>query len=482
MRPNILFFLIDGLIADQCFGKDKTSYTPNIDSLIQKGTYFSNAFASVDGTIVSLNTIFSSNFQVGNAARSQKVTLIENNLIDTLKNNGYHIYGTLPNQDFYNSLLEHFENENKLDHIENCDLNGEYSIDPVAARFLGKKIKASHSEYEKHQATLPTGLAKKIIQLLESKEKLEPYFCYFHIFDLHPLREGKKPIGIEDFDNEKNGSSIYARTVSSIDFQLGKILELVELENTILILTADHGERIPYGGLRGTDFEPKLENTVDFGKKLLPKSAHKIGGQFLSNIRKSVGKRKLNRSNKKLTNYQKRSRDPYFTLSLFDEMIHVPLLFAGNLIKPRVITKQVRHIDIFPTIYELLGIPLDIKISGKSLVSLANESSQEENPNYLHTMPFQKLSPLDMVGLRTSKYKYFRASHNPKENVNLYDLSNDPYENNNIAQTDKQLVTYLEKKTLELEKDSLSEYEEEISDEETQIISSELKRLGYIKD
>ena len=82
MRPNIIFFLIDGLRADQCFGKDKTSFTPNIDSLRKKGTYFSNAFASVDGTIVSLNTIFSSNFQVGNAARSQKVTLIENTLID----------------------------------------------------------------------------------------------------------------------------------------------------------------------------------------------------------------------------------------------------------------------------------------------------------------------------------------------------------------------------------------------------------------
>ena len=264
---------------------------------------------------------------------------------------------------------------------------------------------------------------------------------------------------------------------------MGKILEHVDLDNTILILTSDHGERIPYGGLREVDFEPKLQNTVDFGKKLLPKSAHKIGGQFLSNVRKSVGKRKLNKSNKKLTNYQKRSRDPYFTRSLFDEILHVPLLFAGNLIKPGIITKHARHVDIFPTICELVGVPLfDIKISGKSLVSLANESSQEENPNYLHTMPFQKLSPLDMVGLRTSKYKYFRASHNPKENVNLYDLSNDPYENNNIAQTDKQLVTYLEKKTLELEKDSLSEYEEEISDEETQIISSELKRLGYIKD
>ena len=135
-----------------------------------------------------------------------------------------------------------------------------------------------------------------------------------------------------------------------------------------------------------------------------------------------MGKQKLNKSNKKLTNYQKRSRDPYFTLSLFDELIHVPLLFVGNSIKPRIITKQVRHIDISPTIFELIDIPLDRKISGKSLISLDDESSQEENPSYLHTMPYLKLSTSDMVGLRTSKYKYFRAARDPKENVNLYDL------------------------------------------------------------
>ena len=39
MRPNIIFFLIDGLRADQCFGKDKTSLTPNIDSLRKKSDY-----------------------------------------------------------------------------------------------------------------------------------------------------------------------------------------------------------------------------------------------------------------------------------------------------------------------------------------------------------------------------------------------------------------------------------------------------------
>jgi len=479
MHPNIIFFLVDGLRADQCFGKDRTSFTPNIDSLIQKGMYFTSAFSPVDGTIISLNTIFSSNFQVGNAARFQKVSLNENNLIDILKKNGYHIYGTLPNFASFNSLLERFENENNNDQIENSDISGGNLIDPVAAQFLGQKIEGSRSEYERYRATLPKGLAENIIQLLKSK-KQEPYFCYFHIFDLHPLREGRKPTGIKDFDDEKFGSSLYERTVSSIDFWLGKILEHIDLDNTLVILTADHGERIPYGGLRRVDFEPKLEASKKIGLKILPKSTHKVGGKILSSIRKSVGDKKLNESNKKLTNYQKRSRDPYFTLSLFDEMIHVPLLFVGNSIKPKIITKQVRHVDISPTIYELLDIPLDRKTIGKSLISLDDEISQEENLNYLHTMPFQKLSLSDMVGLRTSEYKYFRAACNPKENVNLYDLKNDPYENNNIAETNKKLVTQFEKKILQLEKDNLSEYEEKISEQELQRISNELKRLGYM--
>ena len=453
MRPNIIFFLIDGLRVEQIYGNNRTCKTPNIDSLISKGMYFEQASSSADGTIISLNTIFSSNFQVAHTSRYQKIVLNENNLIDILKKNDYHVYGIFPNFTSFNSLRGYFENENNsYDWIEP-------NIPPV---------------------TLPTGLATKIIQLLESK-KQEPCFYYFHIFDLHSLREGKKPIGIKNFDHKKFGSSPYERTVSAIDHELGKILEHVDLDNTIIILTTDHGERIPYGGFREVDFEPKLEASKKIGLKFLPKTTHKAGGQFLYKIRKLVSKRKLNKANQKLTNYQKRSRNPYFTLSLFDEMIHIPLLFVGNLIKPGVITKQVRHVDIFPTICDLLDIPLDRKISGKSLVLLANESLQDENPNYLHTIPYQKSSPLDMVGVRTSRYKYFRSAHNANENIHLYDLKNDPYENNNIAQTHKQLVAQLEKKILKLEKDSLSEYKEEISDKEMERITNELKRLGYIK-
>ena len=327
---------------------------------------------------------------------------------------------------------------------------------------------------------MPTGLTKRIIQLLESKEKQEPYFCYFHLFDLHTLREVRKPIGIEKFDNEEFGSNMYARIVSSIDHWLGNILKKIDLEKTLLVITSDHGERIPFENKSHLDFQPRFDSAVKAGRKYLPRSLHKVGGKFSGKVKNTIGRIKQSSTNIGLTSYQKRSRDPYFTLSLYDELIRVPLLFVGTSIKPRIIAKQVRHVDIFPTIFELIDIPLDIRISGKSLVSATNEISEEEEPNYLHTMPYQKSSPLDRVGIRTSKYKYFRASRDSKKNVNLYDLENDPYENNNIAQTHKQLVARLENKILKLQKDNLSEHKEKISDKEMQRISNELKRLGYM--
>ena len=453
MYPNIIFFLIDGLRADQFYGNNRTCKTPNIDSLIKSGIYCEQAVSSTDGTIISLNTIFNSNFQVGNAANYQKLVLNQNNLIDVLKKNGYHIYGIFPNLTPFNSLQQYFENEkNSFEWIEGNE----------------------------PPETLSTGLAERITRVLESTEKQEPYFCYFHIFDLHPLREGKKSIGIEKFDDEEFGSSMYARTVSSIDHWLGNILKKIDLEKTLLVITSDHGERIPFENKSHLDFQPEFDSAVKAGRKYLPRSLHTVGGKFSGKVKNTIGRVKQSSTNVGLTPYQKRSRDPYFTLSLFDELIRVPLLFVGTSIKPRIITKQVRHVDIFPTICELLGIPLDIKISGKSLGLLANESLQDENPNYLHTIPYQKSSPLDMVGVRTSRYKYFRSAHNANENIHLYDLKNDPYENSNIMKTNKKLVTQFEKTLLEMQKNDFSEYVDEEDTEELKEIEHELRKMGYV--
>ena len=452
MTPNILFVLIDGLRADQFFGNLRTCKTPTIDSLIKKGAYFNQAFSSADGTTIALNSIFTGHFPFRTGIRAQKLLFQESNFIQILKKSGYHIYGISPNLTSLNPLREYFENQNN-------------------------SIKHTYPP-----ESLPTGLTERINQLLISKEKQEPWFCYFHIFDLHPLREGKIPKGIENFDNEKFGSSIYERTVSAIDFWFGKILEHINLDNTILILTSDHGELIPFGGIRWLDLEPEFKSAVELGKNLLPNFSQKTGGEFLSKVRSWVGKKRLAKENEKLSNYQIRSRNPYFTLSLYDESIHVPLLFVGNSVKQRIVPELVRHIDIFPTICELMNIKFDKgSIHGRSFVNLLQGKPMEEKPVFLHTSPYEKPHPTDSVGIRTSKFKYFRSSHNSKENIHLYDLRNDPFENENIAQTNEQLITRFEKMLIDLQKDNLLDYnEEEISDEEIQKISSELKRLGYM--
>ena len=469
MRPNIIFFLVDGLRAEQCFGKDKTSLTPNIDSLRKKGTYFTNAITSVDGTILSLGTIFHSLYPIKTGNRN-KLTLQKNNLFDILIKNGYETNGLVPDLKGFVEYVNYFENKNKT---------------------------YAYWEYEgkMDQFLLNTSSAitDKIIDFLKSKTSKKPWFYYIHTLTLHPLKEyfashkSKHNLlnhGIKDFDNEKFGAGLYERTVSFIDHELGKILEYVDFDNTILILTADHGQRIPYEDHSEVDFQPKLEHAVDFGKKILPKSAHKIGGQFLYNIRESVGKRKLNKSNKKLTNYQKRSRETFDNVSLFDEMLHVPLLFASNHINSRTVSDPVHHIDILPTLCELVNINLNHTIHGRSLVPLIEGNKIEEKPMYLRTRPHIDPKPdkLDSVGIRTSNYKYFRSTHDAKESVHLYDLKNDPYENNNIAETNKKLVAEFENLVLEMSKDSFSQYPDEENTEElsSDEIEYELKKLGYV--
>ena len=76
----------------------------------------------------------------------------------------------------------------------------------------------------------------------------------------------------------------------------------------------------------------------------------------MGKLKKTVGKAKLTYSNKELTPYQKRSRDPYFTLSLYDELLHIPFFLNGLKLPSKIISNQVSTLDIFPTIFELVGI------------------------------------------------------------------------------------------------------------------------------
>jgi len=449
MPPNILFILVDGLRADQCFGIDKTSHTPLLDSLISSGVYFKNTFSSADGTFISLNCILNSKSQFHTGVRAQKVILLEDNHLQKLKNSGYYIAGLIPKFTSLKPITDYFQNEN-------------HTYDPGPP-----------------PETLTTGITEKISSLLNSLKNTSPWFCYLHLLDLHPLREGREPLKIEEFQSEKFGNSLYAQTVSAIDYCLKKILDRINFDNTLLIVTSDHGERIPFGEKSSFNFEPEFNSATSLGRRILPKSTHNIGGKIMGKLKREIGKTKLDSSNKELTPYQKRSRDPYFTLSLHDELLHIPFLLKGLTLPSKIISDQVSTLDIFPTIFELVGIMQNNTKYSSSLVPLINNQPMTEKAIFLHTIPYEKESPLDKIGMRTSKYKYFRNSKNPKKDVHLYDLENDPYENNNISKNNFPIIEEMEKLLRDMQNNTL-ELDNTLSKEEEEKISKELRKMGYM--
>jgi arylsulfatase A-like enzyme len=448
MPPNILFILVDGLRADQCFGIDKTSHTPLLDSLISNGVYFKNTFSSTDGTMISLNCVLNSKSQFQTGIRAQKIILLEDNHLQKLKNSGYYIGGLIPKLTSLKPITSYFQNENHI-----------YDPGPPPE-------------------TLTTGITEKISSLLNSLKNTSPWFCYLHLFDLHPLREGRKPLKIEEFQSEKFGNSLYAQTVSAIDYCLKKILDRINFDNTLLIVTSDHGERIPFNEKSSFDFEPEFKSATSLGRRILPKSTHNIGGKIMGKLKREIGKTKLDSSNKELTPYQKRSRDPYFTLSLHDELLHIPFLLKGLTLPSKIISNQISTLDFFPTIFELVGIMQNNTKYSSSLVSLINNQPMTEKAIFLHTIPYEKESSLDRIGMRTSKYKYFRNSKNPKKDVHLYDLKNDPYENNNISKNNLSIIEKMEKLLYDIQNNTL-ELDNTLSKEEEEKISKELRKLGY---
>ena len=481
MKHNIIFLLIDSFRADKCYGKSKTSKTPNIDSLIKSSAFFSKSISSADGTTLSMNSIFTGLFPFKTGTRVRKLQLHDTNYLDILKKNGYHIYGVMPQLRSFSDLYDYCENEDVKFHYTKpskstlAEQNKKYQQTNTVHLYEDDEF--SELEGFVGAEMLSDGLGDKIIDMLASRSMKEPWFFYIHIMDLHwPLMVPS------EFDNENYGQSPYERVVSALDFWLGKFLKKINISTTLFVLTGDHGSLIPVENKDITAFEPDLELGLKAGKRLMPKTTHSMGAKFFVGLRNTVRDIRLAKANSELTPYEKRSRLPYFTLSLFDESICVPLVFSGCNILPKTISQPVRNVDVFPTILEIINLSSKIPPShGRSLYPFFQGNKLEELPAYIHTIPYEKISPNDAVGIRTSKLKYFRADSDPKKNVNLYDLTKDILENINIAKERPDLVDKMEQLLTEITTDNLPEYNiEEITDEEKKKIDDELRKLGYI--
>jgi len=448
MKPNIVFLTLDGLRADKFTGETKTAVTPNLDKLLKEGTYFNQSISCADGTILALNAMLSGKFPFRTGTRAKEVQMDSSNYIHTLKNNGYHIYGVIPDLTILSRFRFNFENS----------INSFKGTPPNIER-------------------LWEGTGQKILNLFETKKMKEPWFCYIHPNDLH------NPVIVpEEYNDEKFGNNKYEKVLSSIDKWVGDIVKHIDMDKTIIVITADHGSIIPEGDLEYVDFEPEFKTGLNVGKKLMPHSTHKIGAKMVVGLRNKIRDTRLKKANEGLTPYQIRSRLPHFRLSLFDEVIRIPLLFIGkNIPSDKQISQQVSNVDIFPTILDILELSDNLQRDGRSLVPYFMDDNMEEREVYLHTIPYVEKSMDDKVGIRTSKYKYFRYARGFSENVNLYDLNQDPQENNNIASKNPTVVKEMEEILEKLTKNKTIESMDDVDDKRLERIQDELRLLGYKK-
>ena len=459
IKPNILFLLIDSLRADKCYGIQRTCVTPNLDEMIKKGTYFTQAISSSDATVLSLRGMFTALFPFKTGTiKNRRINFNIDTKIPTitsiLKKSGYQIFGKVPSLVSLDSLYSVFENNDK------------FSVDQQWPR-------------------LEDGIGIEIIKKIKTDIQ-EPWFYYIHILDVHSKVMPKMPPLIipKKYDNEQFGRSKYERAISATDYWLGEILKNIDLEKTIVITTSDHGSFIPYYQ-NGTVISLEESVTTSLPNIKTPKFLNPLKRKAYSIVKNNEQKNILAKIEKlSLTEYEKRNLlclyDKNLFRILYDELVRVPLLLIGkNIPRGKIFNHQVSTRDILPTIIDILQLDENISVDGHSLCPFMEEKSIKEEPIFIQSsFPLDKESGY-LVGIRTLKYKYNRSIDDPKQNVFLYDLQKDPKEEKNIADEHADIVNEYEN----ILKNCLSQTqndEEKSENSKTKIIEDELRRLGYI--
>jgi arylsulfatase A-like enzyme len=323
---NVILITIDALRPDHlgCYGYERNT-SPNIDELAREGVLFENAIIQAPYTYTSIASIFTSiynnNVKIEIEKDKDKVNFI--------------ISGKITNP----TLAEVLKRNNYL--------TAGFAANPWLRSEAGfDKGFDTYRFFWNDDAPFLNNLASEWLD----KNHNSPFFLYLHYMDPHLPYYPPAPYNIlyvnDSFYNtslgnipkiiEDNGVggilsygvlgnhmeiayyiSQYDGEISYVDHYIGKLMNKLDAlnltNNTLIIITADHGE--------------------------------------------GLGEHNL-----------------YFThdIFLYDFLIKVPLIIKCPQcgLKAKVVNAQVRSIDIMPTILDILGIKINHSVDGVSLLPL----------------------------------------------------------------------------------------------------------------
>ena len=420
--PNIIIIVIDCLRADHVAGYGYSrQVSPTIDELYRSGMVFKRAYSNAPWTKPSVATIFTSLYpHMHNAVNSSDSLADETlTLSEILKNNGY----------------------------KTAFFNGGNPIIGEKSNFYQGFDYFFESEI---RATILTG--QFLNYLSEMSEKR--FFAYVHFMDLHlPFNKNEyNKLFVSDYENyflqplyinrrilrlatSKNAvtekdkaylTALYDGQIRFIDDSIKKIISTLKqqnmLENTVLIVTADHGEELWDHG------------NIEHGH------------------------------------------------SLYNELLHVPLIFAGKKFKHKEIETPVSLIDLFPTVLDLTNIKTKkFTPAGSSLLKLRSRPVFATGTLYLdekYSVIKAGLTWIFNSGKNKNKMRLLGPSS--EEKYELFDLNSDPFEKRNFYSEESAAFSKLKKELDKFIKLALPSQGRKISIEKEKKIKEQLKSLGYL--
>ncbi len=222
----------------------------------------------------------------------------------------------------------------------------------------------------------------------------------------------------------------YHCAIQELDIRIGKILDKVDeigiKDSTAIIYTSDHGEQLGFHGM-------------------------------------------------------------WWKCTMFEESANIPLIIRIPGKEPKMLNHPVNLVDIFPTICDILEIPKPTDIDGASLMPLIDGEPDKFPKDFTFSEYNCHGMPNGMYMIRWKEYKYVYFCYNRAQ---LFDLNNDPYEDNSligdgyISPEVGEVVSECHKRLLSVcdpyEVDARAKRDQRAVKEDMQLTSYELRKGAYV--
>ncbi len=460
MRPNVLLFTIDALRADHLpFWGYSRDTAPHLHSLMERGVVFTQAFATGPTTPFSVPGIVASvhSFTLGGLGLPKEAL---STLAEAFRRGGYVTAGFSPNP-FISAAYNYHRGFDLFRDPQNWARREERLRVKVWAYvrhlpFLQRILRDINTQVFGGRFSFGYWQAEEILaalrEWLRSLEGPQPFFVWCHFNDVHhpwvprasiaqemglrvpSIRRAKQLVdrlmSNQDAVSEalspaelEEVLSLYDIAIRYVDQAIGAFLQEVDLEETLVVVTADHGE--------------------EFGEH----------GGFHRNT-------------------------PY------DEMLHVPLILAGGGVpRGKVIDHPVSLLDLAPTLLDLCALDREITFQGESFAPLILRGEASDSRPcfaYYNRILLGEEGGQETFVVRWRGWKLVVEG----ERRRLFDLRQDPQERKNVYDFHREEALDLERalQTV-LERFGHGSVDVEAVDlegEEMEEIRERLRSLGYL--